>query len=137
MTVLNLLVRNRIRFLAVATQNCTFEHPFVTRCTVLLFNLWGKKSSLGSFACVLGHLPCVFSSEIARSWSSSYITNDSTKRFLDEDNGLEAIETIGRGERIRTSDPLVPNQVLYQAEPRPVMISFRLFRSTDFPASAR
>jgi hypothetical protein len=25
----------------------------------------------------------------------------------------------GRGERIRTSDPLVPNQVLYQAEPRP------------------
>src|SRR5688572_19243084 len=24
-----------------------------------------------------------------------------------------------RGERIRTSDPLVPNQVLYQAEPRP------------------
>ena len=28
---------------------------------------------------------------------------------------------IGRGERIRTSDPLVPNQVLYQAEPRPVI----------------
>src|SRR5271156_1201091 len=27
-------------------------------------------------------------------------------------NGLD-----GRGERIRTSDPLVPNQVLYQAEP--------------------
>ena len=26
----------------------------------------------------------------------------------------------GRGERIRTSDPLVPNQVLYQAEPLPV-----------------
>jgi homocysteine S-methyltransferase len=26
---------------------------------------------------------------------------------------------IGRGERIRTSDPLVPNQVLYQAEPLP------------------
>src|SRR5262245_50435416 len=25
----------------------------------------------------------------------------------------------GRGERIGTSDPLVPNQVLYQAEPRP------------------
>ena len=25
----------------------------------------------------------------------------------------------GRGERIRTSDPLVPNQVLYQAEPLP------------------
>ncbi len=26
---------------------------------------------------------------------------------------------ICRGERIRTSDPLIPNQVLYQAEPRP------------------
>ncbi len=26
---------------------------------------------------------------------------------------------IGRGERIRTSDPRVPNAVLYQAEPRP------------------
>jgi hypothetical protein len=25
----------------------------------------------------------------------------------------------GRGERIRTSDPLVPNQVRYQAAPRP------------------
>lgn len=29
------------------------------------------------------------------------------------------IEANGRGERIRTSDPLVPNQVLYQAEPLP------------------
>ena len=28
-------------------------------------------------------------------------------------------EIDGRGERIRTSDPLVPNQVLYQAEPLP------------------
>jgi hypothetical protein len=28
-------------------------------------------------------------------------------------------EKDGRGERIRTSDPLVPNQVLYQAEPLP------------------
>src|SRR5215217_4500031 len=26
---------------------------------------------------------------------------------------------VGRGERIRTSDPSVPNRVLYQAEPRP------------------
>ena len=26
---------------------------------------------------------------------------------------------IGRGERIRTSDPLLPKQVLYQAEPLP------------------
>jgi hypothetical protein len=29
------------------------------------------------------------------------------------------IDSNGRGERIRTSDPLVPNQVLYQAEPLP------------------
>ncbi len=28
-------------------------------------------------------------------------------------------EEVGRGERIRTSDPSVPNRVLYQAEPRP------------------
>ena len=28
-------------------------------------------------------------------------------------------EIIGRGERIRTSGLLVPNQALYQAEPRP------------------
>ncbi len=28
-------------------------------------------------------------------------------------------ERIGRGERIRTSGLLVPNQALYQAEPRP------------------
>ena len=30
-----------------------------------------------------------------------------------------AREEIGRGERIRTSGLLVPNQALYQAEPRP------------------
>ena len=30
-----------------------------------------------------------------------------------------SIEFFGRGERIRTSDPSVPNRVLYQAEPRP------------------
>ena len=28
-------------------------------------------------------------------------------------------DVFGRGERIRTSDPSVPNRVLYQAEPRP------------------
>jgi len=32
---------------------------------------------------------------------------------------LISMRKIGRGERIRTSDPLVPNQVLYQAEPLP------------------
>ncbi len=29
------------------------------------------------------------------------------------------LNVFGRGERIRTSDPSVPNRVLYQAEPRP------------------
>jgi hypothetical protein len=33
----------------------------------------------------------------------------------------------GRGERIRTSDPLVPNQVLYQAEPLPELVFGRTF----------
>jgi hypothetical protein len=32
---------------------------------------------------------------------------------------LKTGRTIGRGERIRTSGLLVPNQALYQAEPRP------------------
>ena len=32
------------------------------------------------------------------------------------------MELYGRGERIRTSDPLVPNQVLYQAEPLPEVL---------------
>ena len=34
-------------------------------------------------------------------------------------NSNQLCEIDGRGERIRTSDPLVPNQVLYQAEPLP------------------
>src|SRR5262249_22802717 len=51
---------------------------------------------------------------------TTYSTNDSTKLFLSEARDSEVIEGFGRGERIRTSDPLVPNQVLYQAEPRPV-----------------
>ena len=32
---------------------------------------------------------------------------------------VDVIEVNGRGERIRTSGLLVPNQALYQAEPRP------------------
>ena len=36
---------------------------------------------------------------------------------------LEVIERIGRGGRIRTFDLLVPNQALYQAEPRPELSS--------------
>ncbi len=35
-----------------------------------------------------------------------------------------------RGERIRTSDPLVPNQVLYQAEPRPELSPERELNTT-------
>gem|GEM_PF-3454957 len=34
-------------------------------------------------------------------------------------NGLYLTDTFNRGERIRTSGLLVPNQALYQAEPRP------------------
>jgi hypothetical protein len=34
-----------------------------------------------------------------------------------------AMRKNGRGERIRTSDPLVPNQVLYQAEPLPERVA--------------
>jgi hypothetical protein len=47
----------------------------------------------------------------------------------DKDSGecvrlVKLLKINGRGERIRTSDPLVPNQVLYQAEPLPdVLIS--------------
>ena len=42
----------------------------------------------------------------------------------------------GRGERIRTSDPLVPNQVLYQAEPLPVPLSPRADPLGDIGPSA-
>ncbi len=39
----------------------------------------------------------------------------------------------GRGERIRTSDPLVPNQVLYQAEPLPELAVGRTFTDRKAP----
>jgi hypothetical protein len=39
----------------------------------------------------------------------------------------------GRGERIRTSDPLVPNQVLYQAEPLPELANGRMFTGRKGP----
>jgi hypothetical protein len=38
--------------------------------------------------------------------------------------GIPAFASECRGERIRTSDPLVPNQVLYRAEPRPELPLF-------------
>ena len=34
----------------------------------------------------------------------------------------KALKTNGRGERIRTSDPLVPNQVRYQTALRPEIV---------------
>jgi hypothetical protein len=44
---------------------------------------------------------------------------------------LVVIDFNGRGERIRTSDPLVPNQVLYQAEPLPdVLFNLQFLHST-------
>jgi hypothetical protein len=42
---------------------------------------------------------------------------------------MKAKALFGRGERIRTSDPLVPNQVLYQAEPLPELCYGRMFPS--------
>ena len=41
-------------------------------------------------------------------------------------SGLSS-DVIGRGEWIRTTDPSVPNRVLYQAEPRPDTKRERLF----------
>jgi hypothetical protein len=42
---------------------------------------------------------------------------------------LLIVKYFGRGERIRTSDPLVPNQVLYQAEPLPELAVGRMLRA--------
>ncbi len=42
----------------------------------------------------------------------------------------------GRGERIRTSDPLVPNQVLYQAEPLPELVTGKCSRAKRFLAGS-
>jgi hypothetical protein len=44
---------------------------------------------------------------------------------------------IGRGERIRTSDPSVPNRVLYQTEPRPDRRMLRLGSRRPGTADAR
>ena len=46
---------------------------------------------------------------------------------------LLIIKYVGRGERIRTSDPLVPNQVLYQAEPLPELAVGRTFTGRKAP----
>jgi hypothetical protein len=50
----------------------------------------------------------------------STITNKKGPRpTITVDRGPFLLMFFGRGERIRTSDPSVPNRVLYQAEPRP------------------
>jgi len=48
-----------------------------------------------------------------------YDTNNDTKATYVADEKLEVSDLNGRGERIRTSDPLVPNQVRYQTALRP------------------
>ncbi len=45
----------------------------------------------------------------------------SQKHEANNKQGAELRRDFGRGERIRTSGLLVPNQALYQAEPRPDM----------------
>jgi hypothetical protein len=46
---------------------------------------------------------------------------------------MQVFDLNGRGERIRTSDPLVPNQVLYQAEPLPELAVGRTFTGQKAP----
>ena len=53
--------------------------------------------------------------------SKKLLAQHSYKAVFELRSKFGLLEKIGRGERIRTSDPLVPNQVLYQAEPRPVI----------------
>ena|GEM_PF-2801221 len=56
--------------------------------------------------------------------ASIYSTVRDAKRLGDSPHAPYqiAIERIGRGEWIRTTGLLVPNQALYQAEPRPVFL---------------
>ena len=54
-------------------------------------------------------------------FEGGYGTNHVTKLLPVMAEGSQAIEKINRGERIRTSDLLVPNQARYQATPRPEM----------------
>ncbi|MDB4865937.1 MAG: hypothetical protein JWR03_270 [Cohnella sp.] len=44
-------------------------------------------------------------------------------------NYTRKLKKNGRDDTIRTCDPLVPNQVLYQAELRPVIIKVKLLRN--------
>jgi hypothetical protein len=50
------------------------------------------------------------------------------RNFGDVEKYCKLLKINGRGERIRTSDPLVPNQVLYQAEPLPERAVLRSYK---------
>ncbi len=66
---------------------------------------------------VEGFEPSTFGSTIRRSNLLNY-----THRTADHacsENGFDVRVPVGRGERIRTSDPLLPKQVRYQAAPHP------------------
>ena len=51
--------------------------------------------------------------------STRHLREDQHGWIERDPRNLYLLDIDGRGERIRTSDPLVPNQVLYQAEPLP------------------
>src|ERR1017187_9488891 len=61
-------------------------------------------------------------------------TKTSTYDFQPILKRLHLLERIGRGERIRTSDPLRPRQVRYQAALRPDITSFNSTATYNFAA---
>jgi hypothetical protein len=52
-------------------------------------------------------------------WRTDRYRIDNSVEFVMSVNGSMSLILNGRGERIRTSDPLVPNQVRYQTALRP------------------
>src|SRR3954471_631810 len=61
------------------------------------------------------HYPTI---RLVRRWCEMCRKEDQRQNRADK-SAVKAATLIGRGDRIRTCDPLVPNQVLYQAEPLP------------------
>ena len=57
------------------------------------------------------------------SFGHSVPNGSKTDSGPDTNKSFDLKRWIGRGERIRTSGLLVPNQALYQAEPRPEIFS--------------
>ena len=76
----------------------------------------GRLSSFGKSRPRPVRIPSLISATTAARHQST-----TKKPSTDHGGQLRAIlrKNCGRGERIRTSDPSVPNRVLYQAEPRP------------------